>query len=92
MEKQGKQGKPKVYKVSNSTNNMPKKDLKNTKISSIYKPKAETVIVKGTITKDQRVLIQKLVGILGSNEQDVVGKILTLWLYNEGFLKIKKEK
>ncbi len=49
--------------------------------------KAETVTVKGTLTKEQKEIIQKLIGILGSNEQDVVGKILTLWLYNEGYLK-----
>jgi len=71
---------------------MPKKDIKNTKIGLKDKPKAETVIVKGTITRDQRELIQGLVGTIGSNEQDVVGKILTLWLYNEGFLKVKRGK
>jgi hypothetical protein len=58
---------------------MPKKDLKRSR--------AETAVVKGTITSDQRNIIGELVGVLGSNEQDVVGKILTLWLYNEGFLK-----
>ncbi len=71
---------------------MPKKDIKNTQIGLKDKPKAETVIVKGTITRDQRELLQKLIGTIGSNEQDVVGKILTLWLYNEGFLKMKKGK
>ena len=69
---------------------MPIKDIKSTKIGLKEKPKAETVIVKGTVTKGQRELIQTLVGTIGSNEQDVVGKILTLWLYNEGFLKIKR--
>ena len=69
---------------------MPKRDIKNTQMSLKDKPKAETVIVKGTVTKEQRELIQKLVGTIGSNEQDVVGKILTLWLYNEGFLKVKR--
>jgi len=58
---------------------MPKKDLKRSK--------AETAVVKGTITAEQKNVIGELVGVLGSNEQDVVGKILTLWLYNEGFLK-----
>ena len=58
---------------------MPKKDLN--------KVKAKTVIVKGTVTIEQKEVIRKLIGILGSNEQDVIGKILTLWLYNEGFLK-----
>ena len=64
---------------------MPKKDLKKVRV--------ETATVKGTITANQKEAIASLVGILGSNEQDVVGKILTLWLYNEGFLKnkIKKE-
>ncbi|MGD9276145.1 MAG: hypothetical protein PVJ67_03145 [Candidatus Pacearchaeota archaeon] len=66
---------------------MPKKDSKKTKIGSKEKPRAETVIVKGTITKKQREVLQKFVGIIGSNEQDVVGKILTLWMYNEGHLK-----
>jgi hypothetical protein len=48
--------------------------------------KAETTTVKGTITKEQKAVIQKLIGVIGSNEQDVVGKILTIWLYNEGHL------
>jgi len=52
--------------------------------------KAETATVKGTITKVQRDIIKQLIGILGSNEQDVIGKIITLWLYNEGHIKIKK--
>jgi len=69
---------------------MPKKELKETNKGIDDKPKAKTVIVKGTITKNQRLILQKLVGVIGSNEQDVVGKILTLWLYNEGFLKVKK--
>jgi RNA-binding protein YhbY len=63
---------------------MPKKELKRNKV--------ETVAVKGTITKKQKEVIRKLIGVLGSNEQDVVGKIIVLWLYNEGFLKNKKEK
>lgn len=63
---------------------MPKKDLN--------KVKSETAVVKGTITANQKEAITSLVGILGSNEQDVVGKILTLWLYNEGFLKNKNLK
>lgn len=53
----------------------------------LKKFKAETVTVKGTITEEQRKSIKKLIGLLGSNEQDVVSKIITLWLYNEGFLK-----
>jgi hypothetical protein len=63
---------------------MPKKDLKETKIE---KNKAETTIVKGTVTTQQQEVINNLVGVIGSNEQDVVGKILTIWLYNEGYLK-----
>ena len=62
---------------------MPKKDLN--------KPKKKSVVVKGTITNTQKDAIKKLIGIIGSNEQDVVGKIITLWLYNEGFLKTTKE-
>lgn len=56
------------------------------------KKKAETTVVKGTITSDQKEVLQKFIGILGSNEQDVVGKILTLWLYNEGYLDVGKKK
>ena len=62
----------------------------STKKGPNIKPKAETIIVKGTITKEQRFLIQKFIGIIGSNEQDVIGKILTLWLYNEGYLRGKR--
>jgi hypothetical protein len=60
-----------------------KKDLK--------KVKAETFTVKGTITDSQKNAIKKLIGLIGSNEQDVVSKIITLWLYNEGFLN-KEDK
>ena len=63
---------------------MPKKDLNRCR--------AETSVVKGTVTLQQKEAILRLVGILGSNEQDVVGKIITLWLYNEGFLKEGKNK
>jgi hypothetical protein len=62
---------------------MPKKVLK--------RAKAETTTVKGTVTVEQKEVVQRLIGLLGSNEQDVVGKILTLWLYNEGFLKNSRE-
>lgn len=63
---------------------MPKKDLN--------KPKIGTVVVKGTVTEIQREVIKKLIGPIGTNEQDVVGKILTIWLYNEGYLKEKETK
>ena len=65
---------------------MTKKDLKKS-LKGLKRFKAETTIIKGTITKNQREILQNLIGIIGSNEQDVVGKIITLWLYNEGFLK-----
>ena len=68
---------------------MIKKSLNKTK-KGLKKKKAETIIIKGTITKNQRKILQSLIGIIGSNEQDVVGKIITLWLYNEGFLKNQK--
>ncbi len=58
---------------------MPKKILKSSK--------SETTVVRGTVTIRQKEIIQKLIGVLGSNEQDVVSKIITLWIYNEGFLK-----
>jgi len=54
--------------------------------------KAETDIVRGTVTKEQKRVIESLIGTIGSNEQDVVGKILTIWLYNEGFLNDSKRK
>ena len=65
---------------------MPKKVSKKPNKGLKDKPRAETVIVKGTITKKQREVLRKFIGIIGSNEQDVVGKILTLWMYNEGHL------
>ena len=58
----------------------------------IQKIKAETTVVKGTITFDQKEVLQKFIGVLGSNEQDVVGKILMLWLYNEGYLNLDEKK
>lgn len=64
---------------------MPKKDLNSSH--------SKSATVKGTITINQKEAIQKLIGVIGSNEQDVVGKIITLWLYNEGYLtKNKKGK
>jgi len=68
---------------------MIRKDLISTK-KGLNKPKAETIIVKGTVTREQQEVLQKFIGVIGSNEQDVVGKILTLWLYNEGYIKVKK--
>lgn len=63
---------------------MPKKDLNETK--------SKSATVKGTIPFNQKEAIRKLIGIIGSNEQDVVGKIITLWLYNEGYLSSNKSK
>lgn len=53
--------------------------------------KSKTATIKGTITEKQRKIIQNFIGTLGSNEQDVVGKILTLWLYNEGHLNLNNK-
>ncbi len=63
---------------------MPRKDLNETK--------SRSATVKGTIPLNQKEAIRKLIGIIGSNEQDVVGKIITLWLYNEGYLTNKNKK
>jgi hypothetical protein len=63
---------------------MPKKDLNSTH--------SKSATVKGTITINQKEAIKKLIGVIGSNEQDVVGKIITLWLYNEGYLANKNKK
>ena len=71
---------------------MTKEDLKKSEKGLDNKTRVETVVVKGTLTISQKEALQKLIGVLGSNEQDVVGKILTLWLYNEGFLKPKNSK
>jgi hypothetical protein len=70
---------------------MTKKELKNTN-KGLDKKKAKTSTIKGTITEDQKKIIQNFIGILGSNEQDVVGKILTLWLYNEGYLSLNNKE
>lgn len=51
----------------------------------------ESVVVKGTVTSKQAEALDKLVGVLGSNRQDVVGKILTIWMYNEGLVKAGKK-
>lgn len=58
----------------------------------LNKPKSETFVIKATVTKNQKHIIQSLIGLIGSNEQDVIGKIITLWLYNEGFLKKDKKR
>lgn len=54
--------------------------------------KSKTTTVKATVTYEQKKILQKFIGILGSNEQDVVSKILTLWLYNEQHLKLNNTK
>jgi len=66
---------------------MPKKEQNSTKKGT--KKKKSSVTIKATITEKQREIIDNLIGYIGSNEQDVIGNIITLWLYNEGFLKIK---
>ncbi len=63
---------------------MPKKDLNDAKHKSST--------VKGTIPLNQKEAIRKLIGVIGNNEQDVVGKIITLWLYNEGYLVSKSKR
>lgn len=63
---------------------MTKKDRKETCNKS--------VVVKGTIPENQEKIIKELIGIIGTNTQDVVGKIITLWLYNEGYLNQDKSK
>jgi hypothetical protein len=74
----------KLYKVLWDNYMMPKKDLNETK--------SKSATVKGTIPLNQKEAIRKLIGVIGSNEQDVVGKIITLWLYNEGYLTNKNKK
>ena len=71
---------------------MPKKENNRSKLSLDKKRKVQTSIVKGTITQEQKKILQNFIGIIGSNEQDVVGKILTLWMYNEGYLKENKKE
>jgi hypothetical protein len=53
--------------------------------------KSQTTTVRATVTLEQKNIIQKLIGVIGSNEQDVVSKILTLWIYNEGFLRANRK-
>jgi len=54
---------------------MPKKEVIKSLKGSEEKKRAETSTVKGTITSEQRKILQNFIGIIGSNEQDVVGKI-----------------
>jgi len=54
--------------------------------------KSETAIVKGTLTKELAKSLDSLIGPWGSNRQDVVAKILTTWLYNEGYVKELRDK
>lgn len=69
---------------------MPKKDQNSTQKGT--KKKKSSVTIKATITEKQREIIDNLIGYIGSNEQDVIGNIITLWLYNEGFLKLNQSK
>jgi len=43
--------------------------------------------VRGTITTKQAQALDSFIGTLGSNRQDVIGKIITMWLYNDGIIK-----
>ncbi len=63
---------------------MTKKDLN--------KSKTKSVVLKCTIAESQEKIIENLVGLIGNNKQDVAGKIITLWLYNEGYLKTGENK
>ncbi len=56
------------------------------------KSNLKSVILKCTITEEQEKVIKNLIGLLGTNKQDVAGKIITLWLYQEGYLKLKNKK
>ena len=47
----------------------------------------KTTIAKGTVTEQQASALDSLIGTIGSNRQDVVGKIITMWLYNDGIIK-----
>jgi len=51
----------------------------------------ENTVVKATLTGEQTKALDELIGFLGSNRQDVVGKIITMWLYNEGHIKPKRK-
>lgn len=73
-----------LIKDSNSTYLMTKKDLN--------KSRTKSVVLKCTISEEQERIIENLVGLIGNNKQDVAGKILTLWLYNEGYLKAGDKK
>ncbi len=42
---------------------------------------AETEVVRGTLTLKQVGYIDSLIGELGSNRQDVIGKILSMWIF-----------
>lgn len=53
---------------------------------------APTLTVKGTVTEKQAQALDSLIGTIGSNRQDVVGKILTMWLYNEKFASINRKQ
>ena len=48
---------------------------------------SKSTVIKCTLTKKQEEIIENLVGLIGSNKQDVAGKIITLWLHGEGYLK-----
>lgn len=48
---------------------------------------APTTTVKGTVTHKQAQALDSLIGSVGANRQDVVGKILTMWLYTEGIVQ-----
>jgi hypothetical protein len=51
------------------------------------KKQAKTTVVKGTVTEEQAKALDSLIGTIGSNRQDVVGKIITIWLYNEKIMR-----
>ena len=53
----------------------------------MIKKEVETIVVKGTVTNIQAQALDSLIGTIGSNRQDVVGKILVMWLYSDGIIK-----
>lgn len=57
-----------------------------TKDESIRKVKGE--LVQATIPKAQKEIISNvLIGKLGTNESDVIGKIISMWFYDQEWFK-----
>jgi len=54
--------------------------------------KNKTIIVKTTLPANQAKIIRRMIGTIGTNQSDVVGKIILMWLTEHGYIGKKEDE